>query len=257
MIEPYTAMAPIYDQMNRELDYAQWADFVEAQFSRFAAEKPSLVLDLAAGSGTMTAELAKRGYDMIAVDRSGEMLSLAADRMAEEGLTGVLLLQQDMTDFELYGTVDAVVCCLDSVNHLTGRGELSRCFSLVHNYLNPDGLFLFDVNTPYKFENIYANNHYIFEDNAADGASAYCGWQNEYDRESKLCNFYLSVFTEEEDGRFSRADEVQTERCYSKEELTENLANCGFEVVDFYGDFEFSTPKIDCERWYIVARAKK
>jgi len=93
MIEPYAAMAPIYDQMNRELDYAQWADFVEAQFSRFTAEKPSLVLDLAAGSGPMTAQLAKRGYDMIAVDRSGEMLSLAADRMASEGLTGVLLLQ--------------------------------------------------------------------------------------------------------------------------------------------------------------------
>ena len=137
---PYTAMAPIYDEMNRELDYARWADFVEAQFARFAKEKPELVLDLAAGTGSMTVELAKRGYDMTAVDNSADMLSIAATRLAEAGQYGVLLLEQDMTEFELYGTVDAVVCCLDSLNHLTEDGELEKCFALVHNYLNPSGL---------------------------------------------------------------------------------------------------------------------
>ena len=92
---PYTAMAPIYDEMNRELDYARWADFVEEQFARFAKTKPELVLDLAAGTGSMTIELAKRGYDMTAVDNSADMLSIAATRLAEAGLWGVLLLEQD------------------------------------------------------------------------------------------------------------------------------------------------------------------
>jgi len=254
MIEPYAAMAPIYDQMNRELDYAQWADFVEAQFSRFTAEKPSLVLDLAAGSGPMTAQLAKRGYDMIAVDRSGEMLSLAADRMASEGLTGVLLLQQDMTDFELYGTVDAVVCCLDSVNHLTGRGELSRCFSLVHNYLNPDGLFLFDVNTPYKFANVYGCNDFILED---EDSSTVCCWRNAYDAERGICDFDLSIFTRAKDGRYIRSDTVQRERVYTAAQLESALKRAGFALLGMYADYQFTPAGADDERWYIAARCVK
>ena len=127
---PYDVMAPIYDRMNEEIDYARWADFIEAQFARFAKAKPELVLDLAAGTGSMTIELARRGYDMTAIDMSEDMLSAAADRIAEAALSGVLLLLQDMTEFELYGTVDAIVCCLDSVNHLTGQGDFARCVSL-------------------------------------------------------------------------------------------------------------------------------
>ena len=188
---------------------------------------------------------------------SEDMLMEAYDKAYDKGIEGVLFLKQDMRCFELYGTVGAIVCCLDSVNYLTEDGDLEKCFKCAHNYLDPDGLFIFDVNTPYKFANVYGDNHYIFEDKNSFGDNVYCGWQNEFDSETGLCNFYLSVFTEEEDGRFSRADEVQTERCYTKEELTEGLEKCGFEVLGFFGDFEFSEPKSDCERWYIVAKAKK
>ena len=261
MDAPYSAMAPIYDAMNGELDYAAWADFIEAQFARFAKTKPELVLDLAAGTGSMTIELAKRGYDMTAVDLSGDMLSVAADRIAEEGLSGILLLEQDMTDFELYGTVDAVVCCLDSINHLTRRGELSRCFSLGHNYLNPDGLFLFDMNTPYKFEHTYGNNAYVLEDELVweDGerSAIYCGWQNTYHPESGLCDFDLSLFEEDVDGRYRRSDEHQVERCYDLETVKALLADAGFELLGVFGGFDFSSPATDCERWYFAARAIK
>ena len=159
--EGYGALARFYDQLNAEIDYSAWADFVEACFSRYLAEKPSLVLDLACGTGSMTAELARRGYDMIGIDGSAEMLTEAFSRTVNT--PGILFLQQDLRSFELYGTVGAVTCCLDSLNYLLGEGELEQCFSLVHNYLDPNGLFLFDMNTPYKFEQVYASNHYVLE----------------------------------------------------------------------------------------------
>ena len=253
----YDAIAYVYDNINAEIDYAVWADFVESCFTRFMPAKPTLVLDLACGTGSMTFELHKRGYDMIGADFSGDMLMRAYDKAYDNDITGVLFLKQDMRSFELYGTVGAVVCCLDSVNYLTGDGDLEKCFSTVHNYLDPDGLFLFDVNTPYKFENTYGNQHYIFEDSDSYGNAAYCGWQNDYDPDTRLCNFYLSVFTEEEDGKYTRCDEVQTERCYTREELTSCLEKSGFELIGFFSDFSFHEPDEKCERWYIVAKAKK
>ena len=249
---PYTAMAPIYDEMNRELDYARWADFVEEQFARFAKAKPELVLDLAVGTGSMTIELAKRGYDMTAVDNSADMLSLAATRLAEAGQYGVLLLEQDMTDFELYGTVDAVVCCLDSLNHLTEDGELEKCFALVHNYLNPDGLFLFDVNTPHKFRHTYGVNDFILENEGA-----VCCWQNQFDPASGLCDFILTIFEKQSDGRYSRTDTVQTERCYSRSHLTRALKQAGFEMLGIYEDYNFTPATRRADRWYVVARCRK
>ena len=249
---PYTAMAPIYDEMNRELDYARWADFVEEQFARFAKAKPELVLDLAAGTGSMTVELAKRGYDMTAVDNSADMLSLAATRLAEAGQYGVLLLEQDMTDFELYGTVDAVVCCLDSLNHLTEDGELEKCFALVHNYLNPDGLFLFDVNTPHKFRHTYGVNDFILENEGA-----ICCWQNQFDADSGLCDFILTIFEKQSDGRYSRTDTVQTERCYSRSHITRALKQAGFEMLGIYEDYGFTPATRRADRWYVAARCRK
>lgn len=253
----YDSIASVYDNINAEIDYSAWADFIEKSFEKFLPQKPSLVLDLACGTGSMTFELHSRGYDMIGADLSEDMLTEALDKAYDRNIEDILFLKQDMRAFELYGTVGAICSCLDSVNYLTEDGDLEKCLKCAHNYLDPDGLFIFDVNTPFKFENIYGNNHYIFEDKNSFGENAYCGWQNEYDEETKLCNFYLTVFTEEEDGRFSRADETQTERCYSKEYLEDSLKKCGFEVLGFFGDFDFNDPKDDCERWYIVARAKK
>ena len=255
--EGYDAIARVYDQLNRDLDYGAWAEFFETCFARFLKERPELVLDLACGTGRMSRELAARGYDVIGVDGSADMLSEAYGKEAPEGAKPILYLCQDMRELELYGTVGAVVCCLDSLNYLLEEEDLRKVFSLVHNYLDPDGLFLFDVNTPYKFEHTYGNQHYIFEDNDSYGNAAYCGWQNEYDPTTRLCNFYLSVFTEEEDGKYTRCDEVQTERCYTREELTACLEASGFEVIGFFSDFGFSEPDEKCERWYIVAKAKK
>ena len=257
--EGYNAIADVYDRLNAEIDYAAWGDFFETCFDKFLAERPSLVLDLACGTGRMTRELAGRGYDMIGVDGSEEMLAVAYEKTAEDmeemdiGRRPMYLLQ-DMRRFELYGTVGAVVCCLDSLNYLLDDGDLTECFRCVHNYLDPNGLFLFDMNTPYKFETVYADNAYILEDTVR-GGSVYCGWQNEYDRESKICGFYLSVF-EETDGIYVRRDEEQHERCYSREEVERALVTSGFELLGIYKDYAFSPADETTERWYFAARKK-
>ena len=249
--EGYSAIAGVYDRLNKDIDYSKWADFFESCFQKNGG-KPEIVLDLACGTGRMTRELASRGYDMIGVDGSADMLGEAYSLGGEH----ILYLLQDMRSFELYGTVGATVCCLDSLNYLLDINDLKKTFSLVHNYSDPDALFMFDMNTPYKFENIYSDNAYILEDEK-DGAAIFCGWQNFYDRESRICDFYLSVFEEDEDGAYTRSDEHQQERCYTKEQVSELLHQCGFELEGIYSDFEMSEVNEKTERWYFVARAKK
>lgn len=253
--EGYDAIAHVYDKLNEQIDYKVWADFFEKCFDKHLPKRPELVLDLACGTGRMTRELSRRGYDMIGVDGSADMLSCAMEQERE----GILYLLQDMREFELYGTVGAVVCCLDSVNYLLEDKDLRQAFACVHNYLDPDGLFIFDVNTPNKFENIYGSCSYILEDETEDDEprAIYCGWQNEYDENSGICDFYLSLFEECEDGAYVRSDEHQRERCYTLDQIKNTLADTGFEFIGAYSDFDFKCADESDERWYIVARAKK
>ena len=249
----YLAIASVYDKLNKEIDYSGWADFFERCFEKYGREKPTLVLDLACGTGRMTCEMARRGYDMIGIDGSVDMLSEAYSK----DTAGILYLCQDMREFELYGTVGATLCCLDSLNYLVNDGELETVFSLVHNYSDPDALFLFDVNSEFKFENIYADNSYILEDENDDGGAIFCGWQNSYDKENKICNFYLSVFEERENGEYYRADEEQKERCYSIDEIKNALQKKGFELLDIFSDTDFASVTEQSERLYFVAKVKK
>lgn len=262
----YNVIAGVYDKINSGVDYGKWADFIESLFNKYLSEKPELVLDLASGTGRMSLQLAKRGYDMIGVDASEDMLSVASDAVfdaiidgeLDEDGTRPLFLCQTMTDFELYGTVGAIVCCLDSLNYLTGDGELEKCFSLVHNYLDPDGIFMFDMNTPYKFKNIYGENAYVY-DMAASGESGarFCVWQNFYDEETRLCDFYLTLFEETSDGKYERADEEQRERCYTLDEIKEALETTGFELISVASDLDGSPVSETTERYYLIARAIK
>ena len=254
----YDAIAHIYDKINKDIDYSAWADFCERAFERYLVAKPEIVLDLACGTGSMTVELAKRGYDMIGVDLSEDMLNEAYTRSIG---AGILYLCQDMRSFELYGTVGATVCCLDSMNYLLTDADLLQCFKTLHNYLDPDGLLLFDVNTPYKFKHVYSDNAYILEDEIdygdGDISAVFCGWQNSFDAESGICDFYLTVFDENEDGSYTRTEEHQRERCYDLDTIKKNLSASGFEYLGCFSDFDFSEPNEQTERWYIAARARK
>ncbi|MBE6611721.1 MAG: class I SAM-dependent methyltransferase [Ruminococcaceae bacterium] len=253
MSEQYTSLAPVYDRLNADIDYAAWADHIERQFERFAPKMPESVLDLACGTGAMTVELARRGYDMTGIDLSEDMLAVARKKCDGERFRHpVLLVRQDMGEFELYGTVDAITCCLDSLNYLTSSDALRRTFLHAHNYLNPDGLFIFDMNAPAKFEQVYGENSYVLEDEGI-----FCAWQNFYNKKSKLCDFYLTIFTEDGDGRWHRFDEEQRERCWSLRTMKKLLDECGFELCALSEDFHGTEITPDTERWYFTARAKK
>ncbi|MCL2518282.1 MAG: class I SAM-dependent methyltransferase [Oscillospiraceae bacterium] len=233
MNDQYSILAKYYDILNSEINYAEWAKFIDGMFKKYG--DVNLVLDLACGSGRMTAELAALGYDMIGIDISVDMLIEACKRVGD-----VLLLNQDMRSFELYGTVDAVVCCLDSVNYLLNESDIKKCFSLVHNYLNPNGLFIFDVNTQHKFENIFAEHDYVLED---DGIL--CAWRNCYDRETCICDFILDIFVKEKDS-YKRYSETQSERMYTDETLNYILQECKFEILE--------TDKRDKERCHYICK---
>ena len=247
----YGLLAPFYDEINADIDYKAWADFLEKTIDKESGTRPELVLDLCCGTGKMTLELASRGYDMTGIDYSPEMLDIARCEGEKMG-ADILWLCQDMREFELYGTVDVTVCCLDGINHLIGANDLDKTLSLVHNYLIPDGLFIFDVNGKGKFERIYANETYAME-----SEDAFCVWQNCYNQKTKLCDFYITLFKEGSDGRYERYDEEQRERMYTLRSLKNLLSKNSFEFIGAYSDFDFSVADDESERIYIVARCKK
>ncbi len=245
----YSILAPVYDKLNDNVDYNLWADYIEECFNRFSPDKKiKSVLELGCGTGSMTLELARRGYDMTALDISEEMLSIAENRARNDGLKNVLFIESDMCGFELYGTVDAVICCLDGINHLMTRDELLECFGLVNNYLEDGGVFVFDVNTPYKFKTDYADRDYILED---DGVM--CCWRNRLNKKQDRAEFYLTVFREK-DGVWQREDGIETEKAYGLKALKNVLSECGMEIVDVSAGYGFDKPQDDCKRWYIAAK---
>ena len=249
----YDLLAPFYDEVNRDINYSSWADFIEKTVERYYDGKPELVLDLGCGTGKMTLELSKRGYDMTGIDISTEMLDVARDVAEQEGLSEkILWLCQDMTEFELYGTVDVTVSCLDCINHLTDKKSLDKCFYLVHNYLIPDGLFIFDINGKRKFEETYADNSYVME----EGGNV-CIWQNYYDSTRGVCDFYITVFEEGADGRYERYEDVQREKMYTLRSIKTALLKSGFEFLGAFSVFNFTPASDNDDRIYIVAKCIK
>ncbi len=242
----YTVISSVYDAMcGRSED--EWADYLDRLLSTYGVKKGSLVLDCACGTASVTCLLAKKGYDMIGFDASADMLSRAYENT--EGL-GVLLLLQDMTDFELYGSVGAALCSLDSVNYLSDVRDVEKFFSLVHNYLDPDGIFIFDVNTPYKFENVYSDRDYILEDKEG---RMLC-WSCDYDKEQHRCRFALTVFSPEENGLYSREDEEQFEYCYGLDTLSRLLEKTGFDVLSVNSELSEESPDGKCERVHFICK---
>ena len=150
MNESYTSFAQVYDMFMDNVDYPAWSKYLIQLLKEYQVED-GLVLDLGCGTGNMTELLAKEGYDMIGVDNSEDMLEIASEKRAESGLN-ILYLLQDMREFELYGTVKAVVSICDSINYILEEDDLREVFSLVNNYLDPKGMFIFDLNTKYKYE---------------------------------------------------------------------------------------------------------
>lgn len=245
----YRDLAPFYDAMNAEIDYETWADNVVATLQRRSPHPVQCILDLGCGTGSMTIPLAKRGFDVVGLDLSPEMLSVAAARAEKAGVTDrIQWTQQDMRDFSLYGTVDAAICTLDGINHLRTVGDLTACLGRVSEYLTPGGFFLFDLNSRFRFETVYADEIYTMETDRA-----FCVWQNDYRPKSKLCDFWITLFIRREDGTYLRRDSRETERYYPLATVKRCLAYTGFRLVGAVGDLTGRPIQETDEKWYCVA----
>ena len=240
----YRDFAYYYDRLMRDVDYSSWADYVTDIFDRHGCA-PRLIADLGCGTGSFCLEMAGRGYDMIGIDISAEMLSCAKHK-AVDASAGILFLNQDITSFELYGTVGAITSLMDSINYITYKNDLKRLFRLVRNYLDPGGLFVFDINSPYKFENILSHN--VFCETSEDISYI---WQNSFDRRSGLCRFDLTFFAKEGE-YYRRFDETHYERRYDLGELELMIRAAGLTVLGIYEAFGFKKPGPKAERIFFV-----
>jgi SAM-dependent methyltransferase len=242
----YESLAPYYDALTGDVDYAAWADYYERHFQR-AVRPIHTVLDLACGTGTLTCLLAERGYEMIGVDQSEEMLAEAAEKATDVAGEKPIFLHQPMEKLDLYGTIDACVCALDSVNYVTRPKLLQKAFERVHLFLMPGGLFLFDINSPEKLRGLDGQ---MFLDETED---VYCVWRAEYAKRRKICTYGFDLFQRDGD-RWLRSCEEHEEYAYEPEELAGYLRQAGFQQVKIYGDKTMRAPKPGEERIFIVAR---
>ncbi len=241
----FSLIASCYDGFNCA-GYRKYLAFFKAVLEKYSDIRVKEVLDLGCGTGELTKLLMDEGYDVAAVDGSEEMLSVAAAKCGD----GVLFTCQDMRDFELYGTVQATVCSFDCLNYLLKAEDLRRCFSLVNNYTEKGGLFVFDVNTPYRYKKVFADNAYVYED---EGRMLV--WQNSFNEKSGLCDFYLTLFSEGKDGAYERRDTVQRQKRHALSRIRALLKECGFEVTAVYGDTDLGALAEDSEKAYFVAKS--
>jgi len=246
-MDAYTSFAAVYDLFMDNIPYAQWCAYVTGLL-RSHGVKNGLVLDLGCGTGSLTQLLAAEGYDMIGVDNSDEMLQIAVEKRADTDYD-ILYLLQDMRDFELYGTVAAAVSICDSMNYILEYDDLVTVFRLVNNYLDPSGIFIFDLNTVYKYETLLGES--TIAENREESSFI---WDNYYDNESRINEYDLTLFIQEEGSLYRRYDETHYQRAYTLEEVKAAIRESGMEFVTAYDAFTEEPPFDQSERIYVIAR---
>lgn len=244
-MEPYTGFASVYDLFMEDIPYEQWKVFIVERLEKYGITE-GLVLDLGCGTGRMTRLLAQQGYEMIGIDLSAEMLS-AAQRKQEMEETEILYSCQSMQEFELYGTVRAVVCCCDCVNYILEEEELAEVFRLVNNYLDPGGIFIFDFNTQYKYEQIGGQT---FAENREEGSFI---WENYYDEESGINEYDLTLFIKQEERLYEKYEETHLQRAYTLEQMKRLLELAGMEYIDAWSGYTDRVVDQTSERICIAA----
>lgn len=256
MDEAYTGFAFVYDMFMDTTPYEKWGSFLSDSLKKYGI-CDGIVLDLGCGTGVMTEYLAKRGYDMIGVDNSYDMLDVAAQKQADRMSTGteasdynILYLCQDMREFELYGTVAAVYSICDSINYITEPKELQTVFELVNNYLDPGGLFIFDFNTEYKYREVIGDT--VIAENRDEGSFI---WENAYDEETKINEYDLTIFVPSgEKELYEKHEEVHFQRGYTLEEMKKLLKAAGM-IFEKALDADTQAEVTDrSERIYVFAR---
>jgi SAM-dependent methyltransferase len=239
--------ARYYDSLTTDIDYRRRGEYLRNLAKEFGG-KFQLVLDLACGTGSLSVELARLGAEVIGVDGSQEMLSCAMNKSAGVN-PAILYLCQDMEELDLYGTVDTTICALDSLNHLPGKEALAKVLHRVWLFTEPGGLFLFDMNTPYKHTHQLNGTTYVRETK-----EVYCVWQNTLNPVDKSVGIDLDFFVKGEKNHYNRYSESFREYVYTAEEMTELLAQEGFRLLDLRGDYTKTAPGPEEARVVYIAR---
>lgn len=250
-MEAYSEFAQVYDLFMDNIPYDEWCDYLVMLLRKYGVDD-GLVLELGCGTGNISEALRHKGYDMIGIDNSEEMLSVAIEKSMEvedPSIPQSLYLCQDMREFELYGTVRAIVSICDSMNYITEAQDLLEVFRLVNNYLDPDGVFIFDMNTCYKYENL------LGEQTIAETREDHCFiWDNFYDRDSRLNEYVLNLFIQGDDGRYDRHEEIHYQKAYDLEEVRSLIERAGMKFEGAYDAFTLEPVREDSERIYIISR---
>ena len=245
--EAYTSFAKVYDTFMDNIPYEEWGKYLTGLLEEYGV-KEGLVLELGCGTGSMTEILAGKGYDMIGADNSEEMLEIAIEKRERSG-HDILYLLQDMREFELYGTVRAVVSVCDSVNYVTEEEELIEVFRLVNNYLDPKGVFIFDFNTKYKYQNVLGDRTIAEK---RDECSFI--WDNYYYEEEEKNEYELTLFIQEKENLYRKFEEVHYQRAYTLEQMLRLVKESGLEFVTAYDAFTRKQPTDTSERIYMIVR---
>ena len=240
----FSGLAKFYDRFVGA-DYKAITDYIDDKIHRYNP-MASLVCDIGCGSGTITLSLLDKGYDMIGIDGSIDMLSEAQNKKAEHPLgNNVLFLHQQLPEFELYGTVDCLISTLDTLNYITNPDDLDRLFYWFRNYLNPNGLLIFDINSEHKYRHLLDNQCRIY-----DEEDVFMSWQSRCEEE--LCYHELSIFNKCGD-LFERYDEEQVQRYYSVDFVKELLKKYEFKIIEITDDYSEKAPNDQTQRLTFVA----
>ena len=250
---PYDDLAEIYDHFQRGIDPAAWADYLNILIGRFGPQKGDgqngrlLLCDLGCGTASVSIEMNRRGYETIGIDESMLMLEKAREKAASAD-ADILFLCQDITQFELFGTVDVFICLLDTVNHLTSKAKLQKMLMLFKNYLNPGGIFIFDAATPHHLKDTLGNHFFytIDEDYALL-------WENSFSSRTKISTSDLTLFRQGENDLYHRFEGQIRERVYTEDEIRECLKKAGLKLLAKYGELDFDAPEADETREFYVA----
>ena len=245
----YTAFASVYDRLMADVDYAAWAAFYR-ELLRLHGVNTGAVCECACGTGSLTIPLGKH-YDITGVDRSADMLAIAAGKARAKGLS-IPFVQMDMRAFALHRPQDAVLCTCDGVNYLESEQEVSAFFNAANQALKPGGALIFDLSTPYKLKNVLGNHTHGEE--AEDITYL---WTNRLTPKPCRVDMRLVIFRQEADNRYSRITEEQSQYGYTPERLTALLEAADFTDVRVYGDRTLDAPKPKETRWHIAAAKKE
>lgn len=243
----YRSFSYFYDMLTENISYKQRAEYFDMLVKKHGGKR-GILLDLACGTGSLSEEMSRLGYDVIGVDGSEDMLNAAIEKKLESGLN-IQYLCQDMTRLDMFGTIDVTICALDGLNHLPDLAAIEKAVQRVSLFCEPSGLFIFDINTPYKHRHVLGNNTFVY-----DMEEVYCVWQNSFSEQDCRVEMCLDFFERQEDGSYKRYEDSFSEIAFDESVIDGILTRSGFEIAAKYDYDTVLPPKTDSEKIVYAAR---